>query len=53
MKDKVTDNPFFQAILESETKLLIEQLDKMCEIDYHYQPSLSNRKYLFIRREND
>ena len=50
MKDKVCDNPFFNEILKSEEKLLIEQLDKMCEIDYWFQPSLSKRNYLFIRR---
>jgi len=51
MKDKVYDNPFYKNILESEEKLLIKQLDNMCEIDYNFQPSLSNRQYLFIRRE--
>ena len=50
MRDKVYDNPFLKGIIESETKLLIEQLDKMCEIDYAFKPSLSNREYLFIGR---
>ena len=51
MLDKVYDNPFYKIILESEKKQLIEQLDKMCEIDYSFQPSLSNRNYLFIGRK--
>lgn len=50
-KDKVYNNPFYKSILESEEKLLINYLSKLCETAYNFnKDSIKERKYLFIGR---
>ena len=50
-KDKVYNNPFYKSILESEEKLLINYLSKLCETTYEVnKDSIKGRKYLFIGR---
>ena len=50
-KDKVYNNPFYKNILESEEKLLIDYLSKLCETTYEFNKDLiKERKYLFIGR---